>query len=218
MCIARFFWQLVTEGCSLQVHQVPIPAPPATRPLILGHTRHLHEALCSADNRHGQCEAVDKSYQTLTTWHCIIIKLWLLGLVGAVQAGNPPPMSRLGLVEQVERKRRRHSCRHHRTGVAKKPWQSVFFLVTFFFWHISPQFNAVSYRVISTVLIDSEARPAQRARVISAWVDVAQVVFISVLGIVILPGSSKSLNDICIGCRSCWSDLFLLPCRMHLTP
>merc|ERR1712088_1060451 len=36
------------------------------------------------------------------------------------------------------------------------------------------QFNAVSYRVISTVLIDSEARPAQRARVISAWVDVAQ--------------------------------------------
>ena len=69
----------------------------------------------------------------------------------------------------------------------------------FFSWHISPQFNAVSYRVISTVLIDSEARPAQRARVISAWVDVAQVVFISVLGIVILPGSSKSLNDICIG-------------------
>ena len=53
--------------------------------------------------------------------------------------------------------------------------------------------------MISTVLIDSEARPAQRARVISAWVDVAQVVFISVLGIVILPGSSKSLNDICIG-------------------
>merc|ERR1719222_83002 len=36
------------------------------------------------------------------------------------------------------------------------------------------QFNAVSYRVISTVLIDSEARPSQRARVISAWVDVAQ--------------------------------------------
>merc|ERR1712013_314913 len=36
------------------------------------------------------------------------------------------------------------------------------------------QFNAVSYRVISTVLIDSEARPAQRARVISAWVDVVQ--------------------------------------------
>merc|ERR1712088_461293 len=36
------------------------------------------------------------------------------------------------------------------------------------------QFNAVSYRVISTVLIDSEARPSQRAQVISAWVDVAQ--------------------------------------------
>merc|ERR1719291_723192 len=36
------------------------------------------------------------------------------------------------------------------------------------------QFNAVSYRVISTVLIDSEARPSQRARVVSAWVDVAQ--------------------------------------------
>ena len=54
--------------------------------------------------------------------------------------------------------------------------------------------------MISTVLIDSEARPAQRARVISAWVDVAQVVFIFVLlVIVILPGSSKSLNDICIG-------------------
>ena len=31
--------------------------------------------------------------------------------------------------------------------------------------------------MISTVLIDSEARPSQRARVISAWVDVAQVVF-----------------------------------------
>ena len=39
----------------------------------------------------------------------------------------------------------------------------------------SPQFNAVSYRVISTVLIDSEARPTARARVIAAWVDVAQV-------------------------------------------
>ena len=31
--------------------------------------------------------------------------------------------------------------------------------------------------MISTVLIDSEARPSQRARVISAWVDVAQVLF-----------------------------------------
>jgi len=36
------------------------------------------------------------------------------------------------------------------------------------------QFNAVSYRVISTVLIDSEAKASQRARVIAAWVDVAQ--------------------------------------------
>ena len=52
----------------------------------------------------------------------------------------------------------------------------------FFWWLVllvtcSPQFNAVSYRVISTVLIDSEARPSARARVIAAWVDVAQVLY-----------------------------------------
>ena len=36
------------------------------------------------------------------------------------------------------------------------------------------QFNAVSYRVISTVLINAEAKNAVRARVITAWVDIAQ--------------------------------------------
>jgi len=36
------------------------------------------------------------------------------------------------------------------------------------------QFNAVSYRVISTVLIDSDAKNSARGRVISAWVDIAQ--------------------------------------------
>ena len=36
------------------------------------------------------------------------------------------------------------------------------------------QFNAVSLRVISTVLVDSEAKASARARVIAAWVDVAQ--------------------------------------------
>jgi len=36
------------------------------------------------------------------------------------------------------------------------------------------QFNAVSYRVISTVLIDSDAKNSARARVISAWIDIAQ--------------------------------------------
>lgn len=37
------------------------------------------------------------------------------------------------------------------------------------------QFNAVSLRVISTVLMDPNARPSERARVISTWIDVAQV-------------------------------------------
>ena len=38
------------------------------------------------------------------------------------------------------------------------------------------QFNAVSYRVISTILIGStEPRSQQRARVIAKWIDVAQV-------------------------------------------
>jgi len=36
------------------------------------------------------------------------------------------------------------------------------------------QFNAVSYRVISTVLVDSEAKNSTRGRVICAWVDIAQ--------------------------------------------
>lgn len=37
------------------------------------------------------------------------------------------------------------------------------------------QFNAVSLRVISTVLTDSNCRPAERARLISTWIDIAQV-------------------------------------------
>ena len=36
------------------------------------------------------------------------------------------------------------------------------------------QFNAVSYRVISTVLIDCDAKNSSRGRVISAWIDIAQ--------------------------------------------
>ena len=36
------------------------------------------------------------------------------------------------------------------------------------------QFNAVSYRVISTVLIDCDAKNSARGRVISAWIDIAQ--------------------------------------------
>ncbi|MCP3664954.1 MAG: hypothetical protein GY696_21065, partial [Gammaproteobacteria bacterium] len=36
------------------------------------------------------------------------------------------------------------------------------------------QFNAVSYRVISTVLVDSEAKNSTRGRVITAWIDIAQ--------------------------------------------
>ncbi|XP_075212927.1 ral guanine nucleotide dissociation stimulator-like isoform X2 [Lycorma delicatula] len=36
------------------------------------------------------------------------------------------------------------------------------------------QFNAVSLRVISTVLMDPDARPSERANVISTWIDVAQ--------------------------------------------
>ena len=35
---------------------------------------------------------------------------------GAVQAGDPPPIPRLGLVEQVEREGRSHSGGNHRTG------------------------------------------------------------------------------------------------------
>ena len=36
------------------------------------------------------------------------------------------------------------------------------------------QFNAVSYRVISTVLVDAEAKNSTRARIITAWIDIAQ--------------------------------------------
>ena len=36
------------------------------------------------------------------------------------------------------------------------------------------QFNAVSYRVISTILIDSDAKNSARGRVIAAWIDIAQ--------------------------------------------
>ena len=35
---------------------------------------------------------------------------------GAVQAGDPPPMPRLGLVEQVEREGRSHGGGNHRTS------------------------------------------------------------------------------------------------------
>ena len=37
------------------------------------------------------------------------------------------------------------------------------------------QFNAVSYRVISTVLMTVEAKPQHRAKVIVKWIDIAQV-------------------------------------------
>ena len=37
------------------------------------------------------------------------------------------------------------------------------------------QFNAVIYRVQSTVLVESELKPGQRARLITKWIDVAQV-------------------------------------------
>lgn len=36
------------------------------------------------------------------------------------------------------------------------------------------QFNAVSLRVISTVLMDPDIRPSERARVIATWIDIAQ--------------------------------------------
>ncbi|XP_046676301.1 ral guanine nucleotide dissociation stimulator-like 1 isoform X2 [Homalodisca vitripennis] len=36
------------------------------------------------------------------------------------------------------------------------------------------QFNAVSLRVISTVLMDPNCRPAERGRLVSTWIDVAQ--------------------------------------------
>ena len=38
------------------------------------------------------------------------------------------------------------------------------------------QFNAVSYRVISTILIALDTKPQHRAKVISKWIDIAQVI------------------------------------------
>jgi ral guanine nucleotide dissociation stimulator-like 1 len=37
------------------------------------------------------------------------------------------------------------------------------------------QFNAVSYRVISTVLMEPDAKSSSRAKVIAKWIDIAQV-------------------------------------------
>lgn len=37
------------------------------------------------------------------------------------------------------------------------------------------QFNAVSFRVQSTILVDTELKPSQRARLIVKWIDIAQV-------------------------------------------
>lgn len=37
------------------------------------------------------------------------------------------------------------------------------------------QFNAVSFRVQSTILVDTELKPSQRAKLITKWIDIAQV-------------------------------------------
>lgn len=37
------------------------------------------------------------------------------------------------------------------------------------------QFNAVSFRVISTVLVDADTRPSERAQALAVWIDIAQV-------------------------------------------
>jgi len=37
------------------------------------------------------------------------------------------------------------------------------------------QFNAVSFRVLSTVLMEPDAKSSSRAKVIGKWIDIAQV-------------------------------------------
>lgn len=39
------------------------------------------------------------------------------------------------------------------------------------------QFNAVIYRVQSTILVETDLKPSQRAKLITKWIDVAQVGF-----------------------------------------
>lgn len=38
------------------------------------------------------------------------------------------------------------------------------------------QFNAVSFRVMSTILMNSDSKPTERAKIISTWIDIAQVI------------------------------------------
>lgn len=37
------------------------------------------------------------------------------------------------------------------------------------------QFNSVSYRVMSTILMPDDLKPHERAKIISIWIDIAQV-------------------------------------------